>query len=825
MTMTEAQKLGYRHARLRLQGRRSGDWRAIAGWAGRRLQAIAVFVLVLAAVVACGGAEEREARHIDRGKELFQAQEFEKARVEFRNALKINPGNVEALYYVAQIHERNQNWRGALNNYAKAAQQDPRHLPSQVKLGQLYLLGNTYDKAEEQARIASEIDPKDPGVLLLRATIALRKDDLATARALTQEALGLDPDNLDGVAMLAAIDMRDNQPDRALETLDAALARHPASVQLRLVKIKLHAQRNDLAGVESVYRELIAIDPQNIAYRTQLARIYAAKDNIGDAEKLLRDTVAQGIGGKDAKLVLIDLLAQRRSFEDAEKELKALMAAEPGETAFPFKLADLYNANNKPELAEAVLRAVVEREETKPAGLAARVGLARLMLARGDAAAAGALAGEVIKEDPSNSEALMIRARLALARGDHQAALGDVRTVLRNAPDSIPALKLQADAQFQGGQTELGLDTLQRLVQLDPRDTDLRLRLAAMLAQRGNRAAALKLLEEAPKDAGTTQAAGARAALLIDEKRWTEAEAIIASLRENPDNQRLADSLEGGYQQARGNHPEAIAAFKRALATDPDASELIAAITRSMLAQQKPEDALAFLRAHAQQHPQNAVTHNLLGELLTAQDQLAAAEASLLAAIQAKPRWVVPYLNLARLYSRTGRPEKAVEVTRSGLAEDPQNTGLMVAHAAALESAGKHQAAIDVYDTLLQSHPDLEVAINNYGALVADFRPKDMAAVQRALTLAKRFETSTNPLFVDTLGWLQYRAGDLAQARVNLERAVKLRSDLPQLQYHLGMVLRDLGEKQMARQVLERAVVDGATYPGIDEARAALSQL
>jgi hypothetical protein len=29
----------------------------------------------------------------------------------------------------------------------------------------------------------------------------------------------------------------------------------------------------------------------------------------------------------------------------------------------------------------------------------------------------------------------------------------------------------------------------------------------------------------------------------------------------------------------------------------------------------------------------------------------------------------------------------------------------------------------------------------------------------------------------------------------------------------------------MARQVLERAVVDGATYPGIDEARAALSQL
>jgi tetratricopeptide (TPR) repeat protein len=784
-----------------------------------------LLALILFAVAACGGAEEREARHVDRGKELYQQQEYEKARIEFRNALKINPGNVEALYHVALIHERNANWRGAMGNYAKAVQQDPRHLPSQVKLGQIYLLGNTMDKAEEQARIAAEIDPKDPSVLLLQASIALRKDDRASARARTEEAVAVDPNSVDAASMLAAVELRDGNPEKALQILDAAIAANPKNVQLRLIKIKVHGQRNEVAAVEGVYRELIEIDPENMTYRTQLARIYAAKDNVNEAEALLRDTVGQGIGGKDAKLVLIDLLAQRRSFEDAEKELKALVEAEPGETAFAFKLADLYNTNKKPDQAEAVLRKVIEREGTNPGGLTARVGLARLILNKGDQPQAEALIAEVLKDDPSNSDALMIRARLELARGNHQGAIGDLRTVLRNSPDSIPALKLQADAQFQAGQVELGIDTLQRLVQLEPRDADLRLRLATMLAQRGNRPAALKLLEEASKDSATPQILGARAALLIDQKQWTEAEAIIAKLRETPDNQRLADTLQGGYYQARGNHAAAVDAFKRALEKDPSSAEILSAITRSLLAQQKSADALAFMREQTRTNPQNAAAQNLLGELLTVQNETDAARVAFLDAVAAQPRWAVPYLNLARLYTRLGQPQNAVDITRRGLAEDPKNSGLMLAMASALEAAGDFQSAIDIYDRMLQANADMEVAINNYGALVADFRPKDQASVQRALTLAKRFETSTNPLFVDTLGWLQYRVGDLAQARVNLERAVKLRPDLPQLQYHLGMVLRDLGENALARQVLERAVVDGASYPGIDEAKAALKQM
>ena len=66
----------------------------------------ALILLVFAALLtACGGPEERMARAMDRGEEFLAIRDYEKARVEFSNALQVDPNNNDAIYLTGQAAE------------------------------------------------------------------------------------------------------------------------------------------------------------------------------------------------------------------------------------------------------------------------------------------------------------------------------------------------------------------------------------------------------------------------------------------------------------------------------------------------------------------------------------------------------------------------------------------------------------------------------------------------------------------------------------------------------------------------------------------------
>ena len=71
----------------------------------------AFFALFLA---ACDGPEEREAKYLERGRELYEQGEYTKASLEFKNALQIKPNGVEGRYYLGLIAERRNEWRAKI---------------------------------------------------------------------------------------------------------------------------------------------------------------------------------------------------------------------------------------------------------------------------------------------------------------------------------------------------------------------------------------------------------------------------------------------------------------------------------------------------------------------------------------------------------------------------------------------------------------------------------------------------------------------------------------------------------------------------------------
>jgi Flp pilus assembly protein TadD len=96
-------------------------------------------------------------------------------------------------------------------------------------------------------------------------------------------------------------------------------------------------------------------------------------------------------------------------------------------------------------------------------------------------------------------------------------------------------------------------------------------------------------------------------------------------------------------------------------------------------------------------------------------------------------------------------------------------------------------------------HPDYAHAYNALGYSLADRNIRLQEAYQlidHALTLSP-----DDGFIVDSMGWVQYRLGNLTAARASLTRAFRLKAD-PDVAAHLGEVLWAMGDHSGARTLL-----------------------
>ena len=87
-------------------------------WFDKKRKLVSAALLVVFVLAGCGGAEERKAKYLERGKAYFEEENYDKARVEFRNVLQIDPKTAEPYLYLGQIAESEQEWRKAFGNYS-----------------------------------------------------------------------------------------------------------------------------------------------------------------------------------------------------------------------------------------------------------------------------------------------------------------------------------------------------------------------------------------------------------------------------------------------------------------------------------------------------------------------------------------------------------------------------------------------------------------------------------------------------------------------------------------------------------------------------------
>ena len=267
--------------------------------------------------------------------------------------------------------------------------------------------------------------------------------------------------------------------------------------------------------------------------------------------------------------------------------------------------------------------------------------------------------------------------------------------------------------------------------------------------------------------------------------------------------------------------------------------ELAMSYVRVLIELRRYSDADQQLQRITQSHPQQAEAWLILGSLQFEQGQDAQAESSLATyvsmAIQDKDKNSARGITQAQtrraaIMARQGKLDDARQLlAQLPVSNDEELRSRLMAEVQLLREQRQWQAAFDVLTKANSNHPDLmyEQAMlaeklnrldemekllravieqdpehhNAYNALgfsLADRKlrlPEAKALIVKALNFAPN-----DPFITDSLGWVEFRLGNLPSALLHLQKAYQDRAD-PEIAAHLGEVLWQLNRPDEARAI------------------------
>ncbi len=363
--------------------------------------------------------------------------------------------------------------------------------------------------------------------------------------------------------------------------------------------------------------------------------------------------------------------------------------------------------------------------------------------------------------------------QLAFKLGDKalaQRLAGRALERFHSPPAYAWSARLAQDRRDMAGARAIWQEGLQR----HPRDSSLRSGYAALLALEGDNAGAARVLAQGPQDDATWAARAAYA--------------------------------------ARADDKAALAALYRELANAPTPRSGTRLYLLGQVAEmlERPADALEWYRAVPDEDAHGfearlrmAVALDRLGkeeQATTLMNRLVEQTAG------DREQQGLVYLLQAELLVRGKKPREAMAVYDRALGNLPDDRRLLYARALLAVDQGDQAAGERDLRRILELAPDDAEALNALGYTLADGSRRGDPAQEEALRLIGRaLELKPDePAIVDSMGWLQYRMGNLDQALADLQRAYASEPD-PDIAAHLGEVLWVRGQHEEARRIWDAA--------------------
>ena len=279
---------------------------------------------------------------------------------EYRKTLAIKPGLYEAELNAGILLMRQKDPAEALPLFQTAAEQKPREFRPRYYLAEAQLQTGAPSKAEENYRLALELDFKSAGAHLGVAHALARQGKLAEAAPHFRQAAELDPNYRDGLLELADLYEKDKQPAEAI----AIYREFPENVAAQGRLGELLLETREYAGAVPHLEEAYAKEP-NQENRVALAVAYLFDKQLDKALPLLEKAVVAEPSNYDVRMMYARALRDKRQFPPAAAQFSEAARLKPAEAKTWSDLGGvLYMMEDYPQSLEAFDKARALGEDT-----------------------------------------------------------------------------------------------------------------------------------------------------------------------------------------------------------------------------------------------------------------------------------------------------------------------------------------------------------------------------------------------------------------------------------------------------------------------------
>lgn len=126
------------------------------------------------------------------------------------------------------------------------------------------------------------------------AQLLLNRSDLGPAAHFFERELVLEPQSVQAITGLVAIDLSRGKPSNARARVDEFLSHHPNSTDVLVLAAKVCREIAQPAKAEELLNRSLATDPSNPATYGLLAELSVSQKRLGEARKQFAEIVTLG---------------------------------------------------------------------------------------------------------------------------------------------------------------------------------------------------------------------------------------------------------------------------------------------------------------------------------------------------------------------------------------------------------------------------------------------------------------------------------------------------------------------------------------------------